>query len=415
MSQHPHRPAPALPPPPQVYAAVFDGHGGSATADWLQANLLNYVEKVGGCRLSAGCRKPDKQWQPAELCGESGRVLRCSRGPETCDERLLSNPLGHVRREAKGSISACRAACRGARPSARCPPARTVLEPQQPGAVGDRGLHQGRRGERAVLGSLQLQAGERQLQAARSLVPSPHAPSLRTPARGAQRILAPKGGFLGIVGERGIGGSKCGSTAAVAMVYRTPVGAGGARHAARAVSLGEHCPAGQDAASHGRLLPVGRLPHPRPRPAAEGHQTAADSQLLPQPDACSPTPAGAPEQKGTSQLLTANAGDARILLVRGDTAVQLTEDHVPDNEDERDRIEKYNPNPRLPLVRKGCCRRLLHCCCCCCRRCHRRMPRPSPPLPCCCCGRRIHQRRPCAPAPLRPCAPAPLIARPAAR
>ncbi len=32
---------------PQVYAAVFDGHGGSATAEWLQTNLLKYVEKVG--------------------------------------------------------------------------------------------------------------------------------------------------------------------------------------------------------------------------------------------------------------------------------------------------------------------------------------------------------------------------------
>lgn len=36
----------------QVYAAVFDGHGGAATADWLSANLLNYVEKVGGCQSS---------------------------------------------------------------------------------------------------------------------------------------------------------------------------------------------------------------------------------------------------------------------------------------------------------------------------------------------------------------------------
>ena len=34
------------------------------------------------------------------------------------------------------------------------------------------------------------------------------------------------GGFMGMVGERGIGGSKCGSTAAVAMLYR---GAGGSR------------------------------------------------------------------------------------------------------------------------------------------------------------------------------------------
>ena len=30
---------------PEVYAAVFDGHGGAGTADWLTANLLKYVEK----------------------------------------------------------------------------------------------------------------------------------------------------------------------------------------------------------------------------------------------------------------------------------------------------------------------------------------------------------------------------------
>lgn len=36
-----------------------------------------------------------------------------------------------------------------------------------------------------------------------------------------------------------------------------------------------------------------------------------------------------PLQSGTSKLLTANSGDARILLVRGNQAIQLTEDHVP--------------------------------------------------------------------------------------
>lgn len=29
-------------------AAVFDGHGGYGTAEWLQKNLLTYVEKVRG-------------------------------------------------------------------------------------------------------------------------------------------------------------------------------------------------------------------------------------------------------------------------------------------------------------------------------------------------------------------------------
>lgn len=44
-------------------------------------------------------------------------------------------------------------------------------------------------------------------------------------------------------------------------------------------------------------------------------------------------------------------GDARVLLSRGGVAQQLTRDHVPDDEEERKRIEKENPNPRLPLVR----------------------------------------------------------------
>jgi protein phosphatase 1L len=90
------------------------------------------------------------------------------------------------------------------------------------------------------------------------------------------KVLAPTGGFLGM-GERGIGGSKCGSTAACALLYR-----------------------------------------------------AAD---------------------GTESVLAANVGDSRVVLVRGGEPVQITVDHVPDDEDERKRIEFYNPNPRLPMVR----------------------------------------------------------------
>lgn len=37
-----------------------------------------------------------------------------------------------------------------------------------------------------------------------------------------------------------------------------------------------------------------------------------------------------PEASGTTSLVTANVGDARILLVRGGKPVQLSEDHVPD-------------------------------------------------------------------------------------
>ena len=50
-------------------------------------------------------------------------------------------------------------------------------------------------------------------------------------------------------------------------------------------------------------------------------------------------------------LLSSNVGDARTVLARAGGAVQLSEDHVPDSEDERKRIERQNPNPRLPLVR----------------------------------------------------------------
>jgi len=47
----------------------------------------------------------------------------------------------------------------------------------------------------------------------------------------------------------------------------------------------------------------------------------------------------------------ANAGDARIMLVkRSGETLQLSVDHVPDDEEERNRIEQFNPNPKMPLV-----------------------------------------------------------------
>lgn len=92
-----------------------------------------------------------------------------------------------------------------------------------------------------------------------------------------RKILAPKSGFLGMVGERGVGGSKCGATGAVALVYN---------------------------------------------------------------------------DNGTDYLLSANAGDARVVLGKADgSALQLSVDHVPDSEEERLRIESQNPNPNMPLVR----------------------------------------------------------------
>jgi protein phosphatase 1K len=51
------------------------------------------------------------------------------------------------------------------------------------------------------------------------------------------------------------------------------------------------------------------------------------------------------------KLVTANAGDTRVVISRGGEAIQLTTDHVPDDREERERIEAQNPNPKLPLVR----------------------------------------------------------------
>ncbi|BDA41782.1 probable protein phosphatase 2C 11 [Coccomyxa sp. Obi] len=38
--------------------------------------------------------------------------------------------------------------------------------------------------------------------------------------KAVEKLLQPKSGFFGGMGERGVGGSKCGSTAAVALVFR---------------------------------------------------------------------------------------------------------------------------------------------------------------------------------------------------
>jgi protein phosphatase 1K len=91
-----------------------------------------------------------------------------------------------------------------------------------------------------------------------------------------KKLLSNGGGFMGL-GERGVGGSKCGATAVNAVLYK------------------------------------------------------ADD--------------------GSTSLVTANVGDARIILVRDGKAVVLTEEHVPDMESERKRIERNNPNPKMPLVR----------------------------------------------------------------
>lgn len=70
-------------------------------------------------------------------------------------------------------------------------------------------------------------------------------------------LLAPKKGFFGQFGERGIGGSRCGATGVVALVYN---------------------------------------------------------------------------YKGATQLLAANVGDSRVLLIDNGVATQLTVDHIPDRQ-----------------------------------------------------------------------------------
>eukprot|EP00210_Caulerpa_lentillifera_P001219 g1175.t1 len=92
-----------------------------------------------------------------------------------------------------------------------------------------------------------------------------------------RNLLKQPPGFFGMFGERGVGGSRCGATAATAFVF------------------------------------------------------------------C--------DNDGSQKLLAANIGDSRVVLIRNGTALQLTEDHVPDSEEERIRIEKENPNRKMPLVR----------------------------------------------------------------
>ena len=38
-------------------------------------------------------------------------------------------------------------------------------------------------------------------------------------SRTCEQVLAPKGGMWGAMGERGLGGSKCGATAAVVLLH----------------------------------------------------------------------------------------------------------------------------------------------------------------------------------------------------
>ena len=57
------------------------------------------------------------------------------------------------------------------------------------------------------------------------------------------------------------------------------------------------------------------------------------------------------EDKGERFLAVHNVGDSRVYLHRNGELIQVSYDHVPDTEEERVRIERFNPNPKLPLVR----------------------------------------------------------------
>eukprot|EP00468_Gymnochlora_sp_CCMP2014_P003766 CAMPEP_0167756788 /NCGR_PEP_ID=MMETSP0110_2-20121227/9574_1 /TAXON_ID=629695 /ORGANISM="Gymnochlora sp., Strain CCMP2014" /LENGTH=312 /DNA_ID=CAMNT_0007642925 /DNA_START=152 /DNA_END=1090 /DNA_ORIENTATION=- len=107
---------------------------------------------------------------------------------------------------------------------------------------------------------------------------SPVSSLIRAYESADEDILQPRGGVFGIGAQRGIGGAKCGSTAASVVVYNK-----------------------------------------------EGKKYAA----------------------------IANVGDSMVLMKMktADGVEFVTTEHVPDNEEERKRIEMYNPNPKLPLVR----------------------------------------------------------------
>ena len=42
-------------------------------------------------------------------------------------------------------------------------------------------------------------------------------------SRSFGQVLAPKGGMFGAMGERGLGGSKCGATAAIVLLHEVPI------------------------------------------------------------------------------------------------------------------------------------------------------------------------------------------------
>jgi hypothetical protein len=133
-------------------------------------------------------------------------------------------------------------------------------------------------------------------------------------------------------GERGVGGSKCGATAVNTMLYKVWRRGGGAP-GRRAVPTGRLRSSTSPSPWSAMLQRAHQRPGPRRRrpPAAALQPSRVPSRTAGPSDsrALSARPA-AQNADGTTQLLTSNVGDARILLIRGGKAIQLSEDHVPD-------------------------------------------------------------------------------------
>ncbi|GJP66751.1 hypothetical protein CLOP_g23660 [Closterium sp. NIES-67] len=66
---------------------------------------------------------------------------------------------------------------------------------------------------------------------------------------------------------------------------------------------------------------------------------------------CANTAVLLPGPGGSYQLIAANVGDSHTYLSRAGEPVKLSEDHKPNVEAERLRIERKNPTPGQPLVR----------------------------------------------------------------
>ncbi len=135
------------------------------------------------------------------------------------------------------------------------------------------------------------------------------------------------------MGERGVGGSKCGATAAVALIYVDPTDASQTKLVT--ANIGD---------ARTVLIRGGqvRTPHKHTHTHTHTH-----------------TPFPIPETRDASLIsLHERCMRARVCVcvcmcvcVSPTQPIQLSVDHVPDDPEERKRIERFNPNPKMPLVR----------------------------------------------------------------